>query len=400
MGESERSTTERLSHQRKRRFCFQLLLVICVTLVFCYTMSSNSLEWWENSPIQKHYQWFFNQTNQAYEPPPFRILSKHKANSSRVHNTTVQTTTISITTVQTTIVEHQTVQTTTQIAPTEPPIQCNPSYARNYRFLIDNRDICKNHSPFLVLMVPVSTHDVIARDVIRQTWGKERLVQGKVVVTLFMLGLSNRIDASKLEEENLQHHDLIQSNFMDTYLNLTIKTMVIMDWLATHCSTAEYAMKIDSDMFLNIDNLLIMLQKPGIPKVNYLTGYLMKNRPVVRTKSSKWYVSEELFPDPIYPNYALGMGYVFSVDLAEKLVNASKSVKYFNNEDAYVGACMKSLGLKPTSPPNPSQFGIYNSNFDRCRYLRTITFILSSPQQLRKYWNNMKKPGPPCHNEH
>ncbi|CAL8356039.1 unnamed protein product [Boreogadus saida] len=36
--------------------------------------------------------------------------------------------------------------------------------------------------------------------------------------------------------ENLQYHDLIQSDFIDSYNNLTIKTMVIMDWLATRCS--------------------------------------------------------------------------------------------------------------------------------------------------------------------
>ena len=35
--------------------------------------------------------------------------------------------------------------------------------------------------------------------------------------------------------ENLQYHDLIQSDFTDSYNNLTIKTMVIMDWLATRC---------------------------------------------------------------------------------------------------------------------------------------------------------------------
>ncbi|KAK5603462.1 hypothetical protein CRENBAI_006893, partial [Crenichthys baileyi] len=62
---------------------------------------------------------------------------------------------------------------------------------------------------------------------------------------------------------------------------------------------------MDSDMFLNIDNLVIMLQTPGIPKLNYLTGMLMWNRPVVRSKNSKWYVPEEMYPDPQYPTYTL-----------------------------------------------------------------------------------------------
>lgn len=77
----------------------------------------------------------------------------------------------------------------------------------------------------------------------------------------------------------MQHHDLIQSDFIDSYLNLTIKTMVIMDWLSTYCPAAAYAMKIVNIQKHVRVNLVIMLKQPGIPKTNYLTGMLMWNRP-------------------------------------------------------------------------------------------------------------------------
>uniref|UniRef100_A0A672FNW3 Hexosyltransferase n=1 Tax=Salarias fasciatus TaxID=181472 RepID=A0A672FNW3_SALFA len=332
--------TESLHHPKKAFFqpCFQFLILFCLALVLCYMLSSSFLSL-KNFPIHK-------------QPP-------------------------------------------------EQPgatgwYQYHQAYPKNYHFVMDNADICTKKTPFLVLMVPVSPDDVAARDAIRQTWGNNSLVQGEVVVTLFMLGLSHRADAETLKQENLQHMDLIQSDFLDTYLNLTIKTMVIMDWLATRCSEAAYAMKVDSDMFLNIDNLVIMLQKPGIPRENYLTGMLMWNRPVIRTKSSKWYVSEEMFPESTYPTYTLGMGYVFSNDLPKKYVEISKSLKPFNIEDAYIGMCMKKLGLVLTSPPVPSQFQAYNSRYDRCEFSKVITYILGSPQQLLEYWTDLKKPGPPC----
>lgn len=261
---------------------------------------------------------------------------------------------------------------------------------------MDNTEVCKDKIPFLVLMVPVAPKNVAARDAIRQTWGKENTVQGELVLTLFMLGVSREDDVEKLKQENLKHHDLIQSDFIDSYLNLTIKTMVIMDWLSTHCPAAAYAMKIDSDMFLNVDNLVIMLKQPGIPKTNYLTGMLMWNRPVVRSKNSKWYVPEEMYPESEYPTYTLGMGYVFSNDLPEKFVEISKSIKPFNIEDAYIGMCMKKLGLAPTAPPKPSQFKDYNSAYNRCEFSQVITYILRSPKQLLNYWTDLKKPGPPC----
>ncbi|CAF90062.1 unnamed protein product, partial [Tetraodon nigroviridis] len=286
--------------------------------------------------------------------------------------------------------------------PTAPPngTEYHLAYPRNYRFIIDNTDACKSRTPLLVLLVPVAPHNLEARQAIRQTWGNQSVVQGEEVHTLFMLGITEGDGAEQVQEEikqeNLKYGDLIQSNFLDSYINLTIKTMVIMDWLATRCPTAAYGMKVDSDMFLNIDNLVLMLKRPDIPKENYLTGMLMFDRPVVRSKDSKWYVPEELLSDSTYPPYTLGMGYIFSNDLPGKFVEISKSIKPFNIEDAYVGMCMKRLGLQLTSPPDPSQFKAYSTGYDRCEYSRIITYILGTSEELIRYWTDLKRPEPPC----
>ncbi|MEQ2299422.1 hypothetical protein AMECASPLE_014983 [Ameca splendens] len=350
---------------------FQGLVVLCLLVfVICLALSDNALLWSKRFSLHTQYYLLFNQIYQA-RAPAYRVHPKHKVTLNTINETT----------------ESSAVQ--------PEGVQYHQAYPSNYQFVMDNAEVCKN-TPFLVLMVPVAPKNIAARDAIRQTWGKDSVVNGEVVLTLFMLGLDGGADVEKLKQENQQHHDLIQSNFMDSYLNLTIKTMVIMDWLATRCPTAAYAMKVDSDMFLNIDNLVFMLQTPGIPKLNYLTGMLMWNRPVVRSKNSKWYVPEEMYPDPQYPTYTLGMGYIFSNDLPAKFVEVSEYIKPFNIEDAYIGECMKRLGLSPTSPPNPSQFKAYNSKYNRCEFSKIITYILGSSEQLINYWTDYKKPGPHC----
>ncbi|XP_053181830.1 beta-1,3-galactosyltransferase 2-like [Scomber japonicus] len=372
---SHQQLPESPSRQTKPVFqsWFKGLILLCLLLYILYsTLFSSSLSWFKFPLPMTH----FIRLNKPL--PPYRVDQRLKQSNVINENTKLPSTIISST----------------------PSTLYHQAYPRNYHFVMDNADVCKTKTPFLVLMVPVAPKNVEARDAIRQTWGNGSLVQGEVVLTLFMLGLAEGADVDQLQEkikqENLQHHDLIQSDFMDTYLNLTIKTMVIMDWLATRCSTATYAMKIDSDMFLNIDNLVIMLKKPGLPKQNYLTGYLMWNRPVVRSKDSKWYVPVEMYPDPRYPTYTLGMGYVFSIDLPERFVEMSKSIKPFNIEDAYIGMCMKKLGQKPVSPPDPSQFKAYNSKYNRCEFSKIITYILANSQQLITYWTELKKPGPYC----
>lgn len=376
------------------RSYFQLVLLLClVVFIFCYFLSESSFS------SRKHYQTILNQINRIVLRPPHLVFSKVRATQPNFKQTAETPPSTSTPPVIPTIAAAA-APSSALPAVSLPRTKYHLAYARNYDFIIDDTALCKNNTPFLVLLVPVAPHNVEARNAIRHTWGNRSVVQGKVVLTLFMLGLASVDKAEEthkmLTEENLKHHDLIQSNFLDTYLNLTIKTMVIMDWLATHCPTAVYAMKVDSDMFLNIDNLVIMLQKPDTPKKDYITGYLMVTKPVVRSKDSKWYVSKELFPEPTYPPYTLGMGYIFSNDLPGKLVEASKAITPFNIEDAYIGMCLKKLGLSPKQPPDPSQFRAYNTKYDRCEYSKIITYILGSTKELLEYWTDLKKPGPPC----
>ncbi|XP_026053895.1 beta-1,3-galactosyltransferase 1-like [Carassius auratus] len=263
----------------------------------------------------------------------------------------------------------------------------------NYHFILNEPDKCSQWNPFLVLMVPVAPHEVNARNAIRSTWGTESSVQGKAVLTLFLVGLTGGAEAQqKMEEESRQHRDLVQSNFVDSYFNLTIKTMVIMDWLATRCPQATYAMKADSDIYINLENLMTLLLSPNTPRQNYITGYLMLDRPVVRDTKSKWYVSEKLYPEPIYPTYAQGSGYVFSNDLPEKIVEISKEVMGFNIEDAYVGVCLKRLGFALSSPPDPSQFRLHMGQYKREDFLKIISVRVGSPQQILNIWKDVKRP--------
>ncbi|KAI4879039.1 hypothetical protein NFI96_003883 [Prochilodus magdalenae] len=275
------------------------------------------------------------------------------------------------------------------------PIRFHKAHPHNYRYIIDEPRKCAEEDPFLALMVPVAPQQVEARNAIRQTWGNDSKVQGKTVTVIFMVGLPG-FESEKQQEqlrlESQMHHDIVQANFADSYHNLTIKTMMIMDWLATHCTQAAYAMKVDSDMFLNVENLMNMLLGPDIPRENYITGRLMWNRPVVRTLSSKWYVSKESYPEDYYPVYLLGMGYVFSNDLSGRIVEVSKSIKPFSIEDAYVGECLKHLGIEPSHPPDLSQFRVYGGTYVREEYARVITTILGSPKELIRIWKDLKSP--------
>ncbi|KAE8297681.1 Beta-1,3-galactosyltransferase 2 [Larimichthys crocea] len=271
-------------------------------------------------------------------------------------------------------------------------------YPYEYHFVINEPNRCEQEKPFLVLMVPVAPNNRAHRDIVRNTWGGESPVLDKVVKVFFLLGLRTGDGVAELQEQLLQeskeHRDLIQSDFLDCYKNLTIKTMVMMEWLDKYCSQAAYAMKIDSDMFLNLPNLINMLS--DTPKTNYLTGLVAKGSRVSRDQGSKWYLPREIFPKSRYPPYALGLGYVLSLDLPKKLVEASRHVKAVYIEDVYLGLCMQHLGIFPTEPPEGGQFHVYPVTYSRCAYSRLIATTTHEHVDRMSVWEDFKRPGLYC----
>ncbi|XP_029918057.1 beta-1,3-galactosyltransferase 5-like [Myripristis murdjan] len=275
------------------------------------------------------------------------------------------------------------------------------AYPGDYKFVMDDTDVCKVEAPFLVLMVPVAPADVAARDAIRKTWGNETLVQGKLVQTLFLLGVPGGADAQQqqqnLKQENLLHHDLIQSNFQDSYRNLTIKTMVMLEWLTAHCLSASYVMKIDSDMLLNVQNLVNLLLDPNTPKQNYMTGLVWWHSPVLRNPEDKFYMPKEVFDKPEYPPYPLGMSYVMSRDLPGKILGVSPQIKPIFIEDAYLGMCLKHLGISPTDPPEKSMFIVNpKHSLNRCSLSKVIAVTTENIPQMMSYWEMIREPGAAC----
>ncbi|KAF4093340.1 hypothetical protein AMELA_G00001000 [Ameiurus melas] len=275
------------------------------------------------------------------------------------------------------------------------------AYPHKYSFLLDQPEACKQHNPFLVIIVPVAPHEVEARNAIRSTWGNDSLVQYGNVLVLFLLGLPSGSDSEmqqvRIQQENQQHRDLLQSDFIDSYRNLTIKTMVMLEWLRDRCTQASYAVKVDSDMLLNVSALTRMLLSFIRYQRNYITGLVWYENVVIRDPSNKFYIPPEVYPYTVYPPYPLGMCYVISMDLPAKILHVSRNIKPIFIEDAYIGLCLEQLGIAPTSPPNTAQFVVNPPlTYDRCYYSELIAVITGSPAQLISIWVDLHKPGPAC----
>ncbi|XP_042312748.1 beta-1,3-galactosyltransferase 5-like [Sceloporus undulatus] len=250
---------------------------------------------------------------------------------------------------------------------------------------------CSKNAPFLVILVTSRLGETEARMAIRNTWGKKRVIADKRVVTYFLLGNNSRpYDQIGITTEHVLYKDIIQKDFMDTYHNLTLKTLMGLEWIHKFCPQSTFVMKTDSDMFVNPYYLTELLLKRN-STTGLFTGLLMKHSFPVRNPNSKWYVSKEEYPGIIYPTFASGTGYVLSTDVARLVYVVSDRVPFLKVEDVFVGMCLAELKIQPEKLPSESTFFGGHVPFSPCRYKKIITSHFITPTQNLMYWDSMEK---------
>ena len=266
-----------------------------------------------------------------------------------------------------------------------------------FPYIINEPDKCAESrlAPFLVMLIVTEARQVEARNAIRQTWGNESVAPALGFIRLFLLGKKDGelglLQQRMLQAESQRHHDIIQQDFLDSYNNLTIKTLMGMNWVAMYCPQASYVMKTDSDMFVNTEYLIYKLLRPELkPKKNYFTGNNMRGFAPNRNKNSKWHMPPELYPGEKYPTFCSGTGYVFSGDIATKVYQASLSIRHLHLEDVYVGICLAKLHIEPTPPPNGFLFNHWRVSYSSCKYSHLITSHGFHPNELLKYWHHLQ----------
>ncbi|KAJ1173248.1 hypothetical protein NDU88_005086 [Pleurodeles waltl] len=281
---------------------------------------------------------------------------------------------------------------TSTVLPAQTRHPLSPIYPYNYRFLLNQPDKCKEEAPFLILLVVSKATDIETRHLIRATWGNETIIPGVVIKRLFLVGMEPLYTTplqQALQEESLVFQDILQQDFVDSYRNLTVKTMMGMEWVAKYCPTASYVLKIDTDVFLNVDFLVNDLLRPKDPtRTNYFTGRILNNTGPIRNKAyKKWYIPKEFYPGDKYPPYCAGPSYLFSGDVATKIYNVAQLIPAFPMEDTFVGLCLHHLGIQITKPPNAVFHG-YGMTFDRCEFYKLACVHPFSHKELLKVWPN------------
>lgn len=252
---------------------------------------------------------------------------------------------------------------------------------------IDITQICPNKGEklkLLILITSAQTHTE-ARLAIRQTWG--HYGTRRDVSTAFVLGRTGNSSVSTaLTQENMIYGDLIRGHFIDSYNNLTLKTLSSLEWVDQNCPKAKYILKTDDDMFINVPKLLQFLDAHSKDK-RVIYGRLAKKWKPIRNKKSKYYISTGQFGAAVFPPFTTGPAYVMTSDIVHDLYERSLEEVYLKLEDVYTtGIVAQKLGINRV---HVNEFLNRRIAFNPCNIRKAISVHMIKPNEQFDLWKKL-----------
>ncbi|XP_021950492.1 beta-1,3-galactosyltransferase 1 isoform X2 [Folsomia candida] len=259
---------------------------------------------------------------------------------------------------------------------------------------------CGTDNVKLLIMVASAPKNIVARNVIRETWGSKQVLWEKGCRLLFMLGRSDNATVDELiAEESTKYDDIVMEDFRDTYHNLTLKSVAMLKWVNLTCTKnnvtefPQRLLKTDDDIFINIDRLLRVIQE--MPNARMI-GRLTCGATPIGDSTSKLYMPKYLYLGKVYPGYLSGTAYVLKSNIIPTLLENTAIVPILHLEDIYItGLLARRSGIYP----DDSAFFTYNriEPKDDCALRFMVNSHQMTPPEMKKIYANLKTtPSLPC----
>lgn len=236
----------------------------------------------------------------------------------------------------------------------------------------------------VVIVMSAPTH-LEARTAIRQTWG--HFGQRSDMSVLFMLGTTHdpRVETILRKEQNM-YNDVIRGRFLDSYSNLTLKTISTLEWVDAYCSKIKYLLKTDDDMFINVPRLLAFVYKHAKDR-NVIFGRLARKWKPIRNRKSKYYVSQAQFQQSIFPDFTTGPAYLLSSDTVRRLYDAALDQTYLKLEDVFTtGIVAHKIGIRRS---HANEFLNKRIQYTACNIQRGISIHMVKYSEQFDLWKKL-----------
>ena len=275
--------------------------------------------------------------------------------------------------------------------------------AHDFKVTYNASCVCRE-PPFLIVIIPSLPSSRDRRDAIRDTWGSvantskwlNETLNEKVKI-VFLLGRTESDRTRRaLEEEYTRYGDFLQEDFLESYRNLSLKTVMGLKWVVNYCNRARYVMKCDDDMIAHIPMILRLLTKKKYR--SSIIGHI--NKGAMAQRQGLWRVSPDEFPFQYFPPYASGSAYILSADIIEGLYDMSEHVPLIPIEDVYVtGVLGKIIGVTLVHEDGFTSWNAFSPRTCDLALGRIFTGTKMTSNSLRRMWQRLQNGGLNCNRD-
>ena len=226
----------------------------------------------------------------------------------------------------------------------------------NHILLINEETMCSQHyNVFLLVTIRTIYSHFERRKILRQALQSThafRLNFGAVVKHVFLFGkTSNATTEELIRNESRVYKDIIQEDFIESYSNLTYKTVMAWKWSIEYCPNTEYVMITNDELFIDIEKAVFFLLSDlarGNVDNHFAICYPIGNGPVIHKKMHQFIILDQkiLYQGKFAPLYCHGYGYTAHITVINKLYKSSQTCPFFMPDDMWLGLLTEKLRLK------------------------------------------------------
>ena len=261
--------------------------------------------------------------------------------------------------------------------PVKSTLKASPDYKRLYKDIVNPFDFdyihnpgdkCKSGNIKTVFCVPFTPDKFESREKYRTYSDPEKSVSSFTKdphnnsTMLFFLGKKNYVGPMaqalaettdrKILEEVKKYNDIVQMDFVDSYKNLSLKSMSILKWVSTYCKDATFVIKTDADVGIKPALLVQGMERQHAKRFQepqyyrFIIGKLNRAGQPIRYPWSKWYLPRTMYTPSWFPTFARGPTYGLTAAVAGDLFRASTKLPFLYLEDVFItGLCAKHANL-------------------------------------------------------
>ncbi|CAL1547590.1 unnamed protein product [Lymnaea stagnalis] len=270
----------------------------------------------------------------------------------------------------------------------------------NFNYRIFPSFVCDPDSTELVIAVPITRSNFEGRKTVRETWGSFANTSGNNAILVFFIGSEHDSDSevqTKIQNEAAIFGDILQEQYIDSYNNLSLKSVSILKWVNFYCPRSSLVLKADDDMYINVPLLVRTLKGKAASSETpsaFVMGSEQWNAHPIRNTASKWYTPYTMFKGDTYPNYMSGTAYAMTTEAAKLLYEASLRVPLFWLEDIYItGLCAKKSHVTLV---NSDMFSYGKPDASGCSFRNHISGHRYKLEEISKIHKELYDPNTVC----